>query len=663
MVSPALTDGIQKLGPPTPAVSDMPGSHTADAANRRSAAILVVAVWTIMAAGAIAFVAKFGGQVPFWDDWNWVPLMTGDEPLTLSALWQQNNEHRMPLPKLIQLKLYDLTGFDFRAPMFFNAIVLAGLALALVLAARVLRGKFEVWDALLPMALLHWGHYESLLISTCIAFVLPTAIAGIILVLITRSGDVLSYRAGIGVGVCLLLLTLCAASGLALVPALALWLGYAAVGRWRSGQPRQALVLLALAAVAVLMIPLYFSDYKKPYYTYDPSTKALKDHVRTAVQVGTVSLGPAVQPFWPSFGAVVLGVFLVTVGLLGWAWWRRPAERLRAAGLLLFLGAVASLALGMGWGRSSGGDMVGFQSRYTVLAVPALCGVYFTWLLYGPASLGCLPKAGLFTLVCSLLALNTLDGLQYARDYHRRMDAFEADLRGGVPPYLLLRRHGEFLFWSLNERLEGYMQKLHRAKIAPFDVLRSDPPFTEVSLPVKPVRWQQMEWLSVIDQAMAVQGLGSPVSDLPVVLRASVALRVAALDAPALDNGRWLGTGEDPSLDFSLPRPRYVAGIRITYSYPDSNGTPLWGFRLYWKGKGQADFTEERRFYTPFLKRTKEEISVLIWVGETIDQFRLHPDNERGMFRVKAITLLVPRRPARPNDRKSAKTKATADLN
>jgi len=73
--------------------------------------------------------------------------LTGNEPDLSGWLWAQNNEHRIPLPKLILLGLFKMTKGDFRAGMFFNAIALGVLAIFMVLAARHLRGKTKFSDA------------------------------------------------------------------------------------------------------------------------------------------------------------------------------------------------------------------------------------------------------------------------------------------------------------------------------------------------------------------------------------------------------------------------------------------------------------------------------------------------------------------------------------
>ena len=86
---------------------------------------------------AFAFVAKYGPNLPLWDDFDMVDVMVGSQRVTLDWLWSLHNEHRVPLPKLVLLLLYRLTRNDFRAGMYFNVAVLAALAAAsIVIAGR-----------------------------------------------------------------------------------------------------------------------------------------------------------------------------------------------------------------------------------------------------------------------------------------------------------------------------------------------------------------------------------------------------------------------------------------------------------------------------------------------------------------------------------------------
>ncbi len=97
--------------------------------------------------------------------WNLVDAITGAQPVTLQWLRAPHNGHRIPFPRLVLLGLYKASGGDFRVGMYFNVTVLAAAAAILMWASKRNRGKTSVADAVFPMLLLHWGHYENLLWS------------------------------------------------------------------------------------------------------------------------------------------------------------------------------------------------------------------------------------------------------------------------------------------------------------------------------------------------------------------------------------------------------------------------------------------------------------------------------------------------------------------
>src|SRR5207302_1253006 len=163
-----------------------------------------------------------GRNVPFQDEWEVVPQVAGDQPVTLAWLWARHTDHRIPLPKLLLMGLYRLSGYDLRAGMVVNVLALGALTAALVRTAKRVRGRLSPADAFFPLVLLNWGHVENLLWSWQIAFILSTVLAGSFLILVTRRGGPPSLGVTAGAGVCLLLLPLCGSNGVALVPALAL---------------------------------------------------------------------------------------------------------------------------------------------------------------------------------------------------------------------------------------------------------------------------------------------------------------------------------------------------------------------------------------------------------------------------------------------------------
>ena len=105
---------------------------------------------------ALAYVYQYGTNVPSWDDWDMIPVLTGNQKVTWQWLWSQHSEHRIPLPRLVMLAVMGLPGVDLRGGMYFNAVSLSIVAAGLMLAARHLRGGRGDWvDVFFPLLVLN----------------------------------------------------------------------------------------------------------------------------------------------------------------------------------------------------------------------------------------------------------------------------------------------------------------------------------------------------------------------------------------------------------------------------------------------------------------------------------------------------------------------------
>ncbi len=347
------------------------------AAGRRPyAAMFVCAVWLLSLLIPLYLVWLYGSDVPSWDDWDMVPAMTGHQPVTASWLWSQHNEHRVPLPRLVSLALYWGIREDFRVGMYFNVFIMGALAFSLILAAKRLRGHVNYTDAFFPVLLLSCGQGLNFIWSWQLEFFLSTALVGIVLLIIVHSGERLGKLAVTAMGLCFILLVMSGAHGVAVLPALTLWLGFSAVLRLcdrDAGAKREAYLIFGACLLAVLLVGFYFAGWES--VPYHPRVRNVRVLLKTATQFLTMGFGVAVRSVWPWSGITAL-LLLLSVAVLAAAGLRQPKERVRAAGLLLFLGSLVSLALGIGLGRD------GFEPRYTTLSVPIWCCVYFIGEIY-----------------------------------------------------------------------------------------------------------------------------------------------------------------------------------------------------------------------------------------------------------------------------------------
>jgi hypothetical protein len=438
--------------------------------SNRSSAVVVWLVWAASLASILVFIARDGRNIPFEEDWLMVAPMVGQEPDLPRWLWSQNSEHRLPLPRLVNLVLLRATG-DFRSTMVFNALALSAVAAAMILAARALRGGItSPADVFFPLLLLHLGNWDNLVWGWQIQFVLPTVLACVLLLIIIAPPTLRSRGVSIAGALALVCLPLSGANGLVLTPALAGWFAYAAwarrpeapstqgVGGWLPG---------AAALVAILLCAVYFVGYESsPWNERSPSLSAV---LETTGKFLALSVGPAAASSWLLFGAVVSLILLTSLVILSAARRQWNDERLRIIGLLAFFASVAVLALAVGWGRAGRAAATGrMPTRYVLLAAPGLCASYFTLLLFGTEWMRRTGPAALALLLALMFPFNTHIGLKRREWFGAGMVAFERDLASGASPVVLARRHHGFLLHWDEPLMVASIRMLRDTRIGPF---------------------------------------------------------------------------------------------------------------------------------------------------------------------------------------------------
>jgi hypothetical protein len=427
-----------------------------------------------MLLGDLAYVGRYGTNVAYWDEWDLAPVLSGSDPVTAQWLWAQHNEHRIALPKLIFLGMSQLMPANYRKVILYtDVLLLAGCAAALVSVARRLRGQAHWADAFFPLALLHWGHWENLLIAFQVDFVVSTALACVFLLLVARrargpSGP--TWLFGLG---CVVALPLCGANGMAYMPPLALWLGYAAYVRGQSSGKAASYRLLVAAlpaALAGLLVFLYFHGYQRP--SHHPAPSSPWAVARTTLQFLGASLGVQVSPTWPRSSAGVTLLALASLLLLVRAWRTEPAQRVRVLGLLLFLAGVGALALGVGWARAWFGEGAGLWARYVTLALPLLLCAYLVWELYARGSIGRQVQNALCLIMVVFLWDNAMHGTMQGGALRNDMRQFEAELRAELPDRVVAERHVPMLYQNV-DGLVQQMELMRKARLGPFAQLQA----------------------------------------------------------------------------------------------------------------------------------------------------------------------------------------------
>src|SRR5262245_17411480 len=339
--------GIPYLTTPTP-------TSTSDARAR----VIVFAVWLVMFVVGLVYVGRYAWTNPYVDEWDFVPVLFGEQPAR-PWLWELHNEHRFPLPRLLYLGLFHLTG-DLRAGCLVSFLGISLLAAGLVALARRLRGRASFADAIFPLTLMHTGQGENLYMGYQMCFMLVAVLAGALLAVIVLTGEGCRFRRGLQAIVLGWLLLTCGAAGLAYGVAAAAWAAVLASGGRRPVRPRVSVWLPAPVTPAHLGTIL--QGYARP--THHPASAGVWESVRVGLEAQSMVFGPAATGLGAMVGVPVFGVAVVVIALLVGALWRYRNDWPRPAGLLLYLGAAGAVAFGIGWGRSGFLSDMGFAWRY-----------------------------------------------------------------------------------------------------------------------------------------------------------------------------------------------------------------------------------------------------------------------------------------------------------
>jgi len=125
------------------------------------------------AALGVLYVRAFGVSVVYYDAWSVVPLFDkwSSGTLALPDLFDQHLEHRMFFPRIVELLLGGITGYDNVVEMYLIPACLLGTLVVLLLAAWENVGSWLF--VLVPIALLVFSfrQYENMLWGFQISFV------------------------------------------------------------------------------------------------------------------------------------------------------------------------------------------------------------------------------------------------------------------------------------------------------------------------------------------------------------------------------------------------------------------------------------------------------------------------------------------------------------
>lgn len=428
---------------------------------------------------ALYCVFHYGRNIPLAEDWNLVGPLTDNESNFGAWLWQQNNEHRIPLPKICLLGVLKITNGDFRAGMVLTIFALAFLSAFLIGIFRKIRGgRSSYADAIFPIVFLHLGNWENLFWSWEFTFVLATILSCIVIGTVIRHTNKMTLKDAVIASLCMMGLPLCGANGLLYLLPVIPFLCLEAMLHFRKEiSPRDRLagvVLLVSVIITLLLVTAYLYGYVSPPW-YAPKSTVINTIV-TSIKFMALAFGPAADISWGFFGFLIIIIVVGTAALLlGRIFRVKWTEARTAIALLLFLGGSCLFAVALGYGRAALVPTVGLPMRYALLAAPSLIISYSAWELYSKNPIRQIVQWGLFLVMLFLLYPNTQKGFSWRNWYVKGTNKVLHDIQEGVPRSELAARHQEFLLhWDKNMLLES-MEQLKQAKMGPFQFMREDP--------------------------------------------------------------------------------------------------------------------------------------------------------------------------------------------
>jgi hypothetical protein len=576
--------------------------------GRALTVLLVWGTWLTMLGADLWLVREYGLDLPRTDDWVMVPQVVGRSPVTLRWLWTPQNEHRIPLPRLVYLAVVRGSGNDFRAGMVLNVAMLTAAAGLLILASRWANGgRTRVADAFFPLALMGWMHYENMLWCFQISMILPVLLLCAIAAAMNHPHATTRARAGLVIGICLPLLVLTGGPSVAAVP-LALWLGAVAAWQWwqrrnGAGGARGAAVQLGLSVATLAMMVAYVAAYQRQALL---PPGQIAEMPRKCVEFLSVGWGLAAAMAEPRRWGVLAGVLVagaVAVLLRYGVWRRERAEQLRAAGLLACVVGLLMVMGSVAYARGTG--VIG---RYVVLSVPLLCVAQLIYARYGTPTTRRLVPLVLLAGMLWWWPANQHEGKSVVESRSNAYRQLEDDVRAELPlEALAVRNHPLIYDWDVDS-VARWVRLLHDYRLGPYK--RMDARLVESPGALEPMRIEP------------------------------VPSAVFAMDSTGKQ--RWVSLDGSAFLEYRLPRPLPVRGIRMRFVLRGgrvSSGVTMSGG----PGVGEATGRSADTWTTTIVRRPARqgEQVLTFWPWSATGHFRLTLGEPERHLQINEITLLL----------------------
>lgn len=316
----------------------------------------------------LLYVARYGVNVVFWDEWSWTPLLHAHH-LTLSDFWVQHNEDRIFFPTILAAVLINSTHWNDFAFFYVSAALMCATLLIIMQVFWQDIRRSPAWWIPLPFVVLTLAQYQNTLWAFQIAWpVVLVTLVGSLAILLKPQPSLLRLGIAIALG---FVASYSSLQGLLIWPSGLIILA-------ARGLSRRA--ILVWSAAGVIAIPIYFVGFSYGESgTASPSQ--ILTHLPTVVRGFLISIGSVIPTLSAGIEGDLLsefiGLLLMIASLIvavSWLREGRPAGPKSFCVALIFLTVAFDILLIPG--RIVGSVTGGTASRYATFNWPLVVGLY-----------------------------------------------------------------------------------------------------------------------------------------------------------------------------------------------------------------------------------------------------------------------------------------------
>ncbi|HWG44311.1 MAG TPA: hypothetical protein VN688_16150 [Gemmataceae bacterium] len=121
----------------------------------------LLVIWALCCLAVYLCIAHFGRSLPWCDEWRLTPIASGEHSLSVGWLLEPANEHRAPLTRLNVFVIGRLAHWNWQAMHYVSLVFMALGALAMLCAARSIRGRSTLSDSFLCLVVLTPWQWET----------------------------------------------------------------------------------------------------------------------------------------------------------------------------------------------------------------------------------------------------------------------------------------------------------------------------------------------------------------------------------------------------------------------------------------------------------------------------------------------------------------------